>query len=157
MGVSGSGKSTVGTILAERLGVPFIDADDLHPAANIIKMTAGMPLDDDDRWPWLAIVGHRLATASGGLVVACSALRLAYRDAIRELAPEARFVHLEGSVELLTARVSGRLGHFMPATLLSSQREALEALAANEGVVVDIAGEPHQVAELAAVALAASV
>jgi carbohydrate kinase (thermoresistant glucokinase family) len=152
MGVSGSGKSTVGSLLAEKLGVPFVDADDLHPITNVDKMTAGVPLTDDDRWPWLEKVGEALAAASRtGLVVACSALKRSYRDAIRAEAPETSFVHLHGSRELLESRLSKREQHFMPASLLDSQREALEPLGADEaGFTVDIDRDaPTIVAEIA--------
>ena len=127
MGVSGSGKSTVGSSLAERLGLPFLDADDLHPLTNVDKMTAGIPLTDDDRWPWLAAVGDAMAAAAAtGIVVACSALKRSYRDAIRANAPEAVFVHLDGSSELLAERKAARENHFMPPGLLDSQLAALE-------------------------------
>jgi carbohydrate kinase (thermoresistant glucokinase family) len=142
LGVSGAGTSTIGALLARDLGVPFTDADDLHPIANVEKMAAGMPLDDDDRGPWLEAVGSTLAEAGRagtGLVVACSALRRAYRDLIRTKAPETRFVHLHGSRAVLAARTEGRTGHFMPTSLLDSQLDTLEALAPDEpGIVVDI-------------------
>lgn len=141
MGVSGSGKSTIGALIANKLAVPFVDADSLHPTSNIEKMAAGQPLTDDDRWPWLAKVGQVLAGAGDdGLVVACSALKRKYRDAILAEAPRALFVHLSGSKEVLASRVEGRSGHFMPTTLLDSQLATLEPLASDEpGVVVDIA------------------
>ncbi len=133
MGVSGSGKSTVGSLLAERLGVPFTDADDLHPASNVAKMAAGTPLEDEDRWPWLATVGHALAAASGtGLVVACAALKLSYREVIIAAAPATRFVLLHGTRELLAERMGTRAEHFMPLVLLDSQLAALERLGADE-------------------------
>ena len=156
MGVSGAGKSTVGAALATRLGVRFVDADSLHPAANVAKMAAGTPLTDADRWPWLALVGGALAgAASEGLVVACSALRRAYRDAIRAAAPEVRFVHLTVSRAALDERVADRPGHFMPASLLDSQLEALEPLGADEaGVTVDSVGDTGGTAERALSALA---
>ena len=138
MGVSGSGKSTVGAALALELGVPFVDADGLHPAANVAKMAAGIPLTDDDRWPWLKLVGETLAGADDtGMVVACSALKRVYREAIVAEAPSVRFVFLNASRELLEARVANRPGHFMPASLLDSQLATLEPLAADEpGITV---------------------
>lgn len=139
MGVSGAGKSTVGAALATRLGVGFVDADPLHPETNVEKMAAGIALTDDDRWPWLALVGDALAGAANeGLVVACSALRRAYRDAIRVAVPEVQFVHLTVPVSALSDRVKNRPGHFMPASLLESQLETLEPLGVDElGVTVD--------------------
>jgi gluconokinase len=140
MGVSGSGKSTVGAALAQRLGVPFEDADDLHPAANIAKMAAGHALDDDDRRPWLDAVGEWLAEhdASGG-VMSCSALKRAYRDQLRGHAPRLELVHLDGSREVIARRQASRPGHFMPASLLDSQFATLEPLAPEEhGVVIDV-------------------
>jgi carbohydrate kinase (thermoresistant glucokinase family) len=140
MGVSGSGKSTIGALIAERLGVPFIDGDSLHPIENIRKMAGGTPLNDDERAPWLKAVGHALADAADGLVIACSALKVGYRDIIRTEQPDAVFVHLSGSADVLTSRLEGRSDHFMPKSLLESQLSTLEPLAASErGVVVDIA------------------
>src|SRR6478752_4721773 len=122
MGVSGCGKTTIGDLVARALGVPFLDGDSLHPVENVAKMAAGTPLTDEDRWPWLARVGSELAAAgSGGLVLACSALRRSYRDAIRAQAPDTVFLHLHGSKEVLGSRLEGRTGHFMPAGLLESQ------------------------------------
>jgi len=158
MGVSGSGKSTVGEVLAGTLGVPFVDGDDLHPAANVAKMASGIPLDDTDRWPWLAIVGRTLAGAvASGMVVACSALKREYRAAILNEAPAAVFVELDGPQDLLAARIGARRNHFMPSTLLDSQLAVLQPLAPDEpGVRVPVDGTPTQVAA-AAVALLATV
>ena len=143
MGVSGSGKTTSGIALAAALGVPFLDADDLHPASNVAKMAAGIALTDDDRMPWLALVGAELAVASAGLVIACSALKRVYREAILAAAPSTRFVFLDGSRELLESRVQHRNGHFMPASLLDSQLAALEPLAADEpGVRIPLDEHP---------------
>jgi gluconokinase len=138
MGVSGSGKSTVGAALARRLAVPFVDADTLHPAANIAKMTAGEPLDDDDRYPWLERVGEWLAGHRDGAVASCSALKRQYRDQLRAHCPRVEFLHLSGSPELIGGRLAARSGHFMPAALLRSQFDTLEPLGADEaGVTVD--------------------
>ena len=140
MGVSGSGKSTVGAALAQRLRVPFEDADDLHPRANIAKMSAGQPLDDEDRYPWLEIIGEWLDVHSdGGGVMSCSALKRKYRDQLRQHAPDLAFVHLEGSHAVITDRQASRPGHFMPASLLASQFATLEPLQPDErGVVIDV-------------------
>lgn len=139
MGVSGSGKSTVGLALAQRLRIPFVDADTLHPAANIAKMAAGEPLDDDDRYPWLDKVGEWLADHRDGGVVSCSALKRRYRDQLRAHCPDVEFLHLAGSPALIGGRLAARTGHFMPAALLRSQFDALEQLAADEpGATVDV-------------------
>src|SRR5688500_1875622 len=103
MGVSGSGKSTVGAALAQRLRVPYGDADDFHPEANVAKMTAGHALDDEDRWPWLAAIGEWLAAHDVG-VITCSALKRSYRDVLREHRPDVLFVHLHGDREVITRR-----------------------------------------------------
>jgi gluconokinase len=138
MGVSGSGKSTVGTALAQRLGVPYVDGDALHPRANIAKMTAGDPLDDDDRYPWLEKVGEWLAGHPDGGVVSCSALKREYRDRLRAHCPDVEFVYLSASPELIAARLADRSGHFMPSALLQSQFDVLEPLVADEaGLTVD--------------------
>lgn len=139
MGVSGSGKSTVGAAIAQRLRVPFEDADDLHPSANIAKMSRGEPLDDSDRYPWLELVGEWLAVHEDGGVMGCSALKRKYRDQIRGLAPATRFLLLQGSPEVIAARQAARPGHFMPASLLASQFATLEPLASDEdGIVLDV-------------------
>lgn len=143
MGVSGCGKSTVGRLLADRLGVPFFDADSLHPAANLAKMAAGVPLDDDDRWPWLRLVGAALAESPDGAVVACSALRRPYRDLLRSFAPDLRLVHLVGTRGELAARMSDRHDHFMPVALLDTQLATLEPLGDDEtGVELDCTLDP---------------
>jgi gluconokinase len=139
MGVSGSGKSTVGPAVAQRLRVPFVDADTLHTSANVAKMAAGESLDDDDRYPWLERVGEWLAGHRDGGVVACSALTRKYRDQLRAHCPRVEFWHLNGSPEIIEPRLVDRPGHFMPAALLRSQFETLEPLGVDEpGVTVDI-------------------
>lgn len=147
MGVSGSGKSTVGAMLADALGATFTDGDSLHPAANVAKMAAGIPLDDADRLPWLDAVGDTLAVAgSAGAVVACSALKRSYRERILAKAPTARFVELDGSRSLLAGRMSARGDHFMPTSLLDSQLATLEPLEADEpGMRVSIADGPDEI------------
>lgn len=144
MGVSGSGKSTVGEALAKRLGWLFEDGDALHPAANVAKMRAGHPLDDDDRAPWLAAIGAKIeawrAAGTPG-VVTCSALKRRYRDVIAGGRDDVRLIYLEGSPALIAARLAGRRGHFMPAALLQSQFAALEPPNLEEApVVVSIDG-----------------
>lgn len=155
MGVSGSGKSVVGAALAQHLGVPFEDGDDLHPAANIAKMMAGHPLDDDDRRPWLVAIGAWLADhAEDGGLVSCSALKRSYRDLIRSEAPDVVFVHLVGDRELIRRRQASRPGHFMPAALMDSQFRTLEPLEPDErGFTVDIAARIDDVVARAAAAL----
>ncbi|MEU6342472.1 gluconokinase [Streptomyces sp. NPDC046977] len=155
MGVSGSGKSTVGGLLAGRLGVPYAEADDFHPPANIAKMSAGHPLDDEDRAPWLDAIAAWITGRGGhGGVVSCSALRRRYRDRLRRDAPGLFFLHLDGSEELIAARLAARMQHFMPAGLLHSQFDALEPLEPDEaGAVVAIDGGPQQITERALAAL----
>ncbi|WP_149538444.1 gluconokinase [Siccirubricoccus phaeus] len=145
MGVSGAGKSTIGPRLAAALGVEYADADAFHPAANIAKMSSGQPLTDEDRWPWLDAIGAWLAArgAAGG-VVACSALKRAYRDRLRQACPGLRLVHLAGDPALISARQAARQGHFMPPGLMASQFAALEAPGEAEGAItlaVDAAPE----------------
>lgn len=133
MGVSGSGKTTVGRALAARLAVDYADADDFHPPANIAKMARGEPLDDDDRRPWLAGIARWLANhLNSGGVASCSALHRHYRDRLRADAPQVAFVHLAGPPDLVAARVAARNNHFMPASLVLSQYESLEPLASDE-------------------------
>jgi gluconokinase len=150
MGVTGSGKTTIGSALAARLGARFVDADDLHPARNVEKMARGLPLIDDDREPWLQQVGAVLADAHAPIVVACSALARRYRDIIRTHAPDTRFVHLLGERGVLGDRVSHRRGHFMPATMVDSQFDTLEPLAEDErGVTIDAALGPETIVDRA--------
>ena len=144
MGVSGSGKSTVGKLLASALGLPFVDGDDLHPAENQKKMAAGIALNDADRLPWLDAIGAVLAR--GPVVVACSALRHVYRDRLRAQAPESRLVYLWGTRELLRERLSARKHAFMPATLLDSQLATLEEPGADERALrIDVALKPEEI------------
>jgi gluconokinase len=138
MGVSGCGKSSVGEALAARLGIPYRDGDDLHPPANVAKMSAGIPLTDEDRWPWLDRVAEVLAS-DAPVIIGCSALRRAYRDRIRAGAGgPVQFVHLVGSRDLIAARMARRQGHYMPLTLLDSQFAALEPPGPEEAVSVSI-------------------
>ncbi|MEE1770178.1 gluconokinase [Streptomyces sp. JV185] len=135
MGVSGTGKSTVARLLAKRLDIPFTEADDLHPPANIAKMLAGIPLDDTDRQPWLESIGrslHEREAAGTGCVAACSALKRRYRDTLRAACPSVFFLHLTADHELLSERIGHRTGHFMPKALLDSQLAALEPLEPDE-------------------------
>lgn len=162
MGVSGCGKSTVGALLADRLGVPFLDGDDFHPASNKAKMAAGIPLNDADRAPWLARIGQLLAEVAaseqsgqagqaghaGPPVVACSALKRSYRDLLRSQAPGVVFVHLTGDAASIAARLNARAHEFMPSTLLESQLATLEALGTDEAHVLgDITLPPGQMVD----------
>lgn len=155
MGVSGSGKTTVGAALAQRLRVPYADADDFHPPENVAKMSSGTPLDDTDRLPWLRAIGEWLAAhTAGGGVISCSALKRSYRDVLREAAPDQLFVHLAGTPEVIARRVAGRPGHFMPTSLVESQFATLEPLDDDEhGLVLDV---DHPVDELVESYLAAT-
>jgi gluconokinase len=141
MGVSGSGKTTAGKAIAEALAIPFFDGDDLHSPEARAKMTAGIPLTDEDRAPWLDRIGNLLADAVAhpdGAVVACSALRRAYRDRLRTIVgPSLRFVFLKGDKALMRSRVAGRKGHYMPASLIDSQFATLES-PEGEGDVVTL-------------------
>jgi gluconokinase len=146
MGVSGTGKSTIGVALADALGIPFVEGDDLHPEANVAKMAAGIPLTDADRAPWLDRIAAELGSP---VVVACSALKRAYRDRLREAAPDLALVYLHGTAELLAARVEGREGHFMPTALLQSQLDTLEEPAPDEDAIpADVALRPDEIVEL---------
>lgn len=150
MGVASSGKTTVATLLAERLGVTYAEADQFHPQANIAKMSSGTPLTDEDRWPWLVALRDWLsseAAAGRGGVVTCSALKRSYRDLLRAAQGEVWFVHLSGTPDLLAERMGRRTGHFMPASLLPSQLAALEPLDPDEpGWTIDVAATPEEIA-----------
>src|SRR3954451_10970555 len=139
MGVSGSGKTTVGGPLAARLGVEYGEADDFHPESNKEKMHSGQPLDDADRRPWLEAIGAWLAEhPDRGAVATCSALKRSYRDLLRAAAPTAVFLHLQAPRDVLEPRMQHRSGHFMPTSLLASQLRTLEPLQPDEaGLVVD--------------------
>ncbi|MFE9021573.1 gluconokinase [Streptomyces sp. NPDC007808] len=157
MGVSGTGKTTIGALLAARLGVPYAEGDDFHPRANIDKMSAGTPLDDADRWPWLDAIGAWANERAGlGGVVSCSALKRSYRDRLRAAAPGVVFLHLTGDRALIEDRMSHRQGHFMPTALLDSQFATLQPLGPDEaGVAVDVVGSPEEIARRAVAALTA--
>ncbi|MFH5821057.1 gluconokinase [Georgenia sp. AZ-5] len=151
MGVAGSGKTTVAELLAERLGWLRAEADQFHPQANIDKMSAGTPLTDEDRWPWLRAIRAWLDeqdAAGSNAVVTCSALRRAYRDILAGPDGDVTFVHLNGSPELIAERMAARKGHFMPTSLLPSQFSTLEPLADGEnGIALDISGTPEQIVD----------
>lgn len=155
MGVAGTGKTTVGPLVADALGVPYAEGDDFHPPANIAKMSGGVPLDDADREPWLDAIGAWARGRAGkGGVVSCSALKRAYRDRLRAAAPGVVFLHLTGSRELIAARMAARKGHFMTTRLLDSQFATLEPLEADEaGVAVDVAPAAAVIAERAVAGL----
>ncbi|EBA03347.1 gluconate kinase IdnK [Rhodobacteraceae bacterium HTCC2150] len=139
MGVAGCGKTSVGLALAPQLGAIYRDGDDLHPPENIAKMSAGDPLNDADRAPWLDLVGHELASSETPIIIGCSALKRAYRDRIRAIAGDVVFIHLSGARLVIENRMAARSGHFMPVALLDSQFAALEQLSADElGIVIDI-------------------
>ncbi|UMP01714.1 gluconokinase [Amycolatopsis sp. EV170708-02-1] len=150
MGVSGSGKTTVGTALAERLGIDYAEADTFHPKANIDKMSSGHPLNDEDRQPWLEAIATWISDhqCSGG-VVTSSALKYRYRDILRG-GGKVWFLHLHGDRDLLADRMKTRSGHFMPVSLLDSQLADLEPLRPDEhGLVADIAKKPEEIVETA--------
>ena len=143
MGVAGSGKTTIASGLAEHLGVPFVEGDSLHPLANVRKMASGIPLTDEDRWPWLKAIGERMEverSTGHGVVVSCSALRHVYRDCLRkQVAGKVHFILLDGSRELISGRMRKRKGHSMPPALLDSQFATLEKPTADEhAVILDI-------------------
>ena len=142
MGVSGSGKTTVAQRVAERLGLPFAEADDFHPPANIDKMAAGIALTDHDRWPWLRELAGWITehdARGDSTVMACSSLRRDYRDILRQGAPDVYFLHLNGSPEVIWERLEARKDHFMPPALLQSQFDTLEPLGSEEpGLELDV-------------------
>lgn len=149
MGVSGCGKTTLGAALAQQLGWPFAEGDAFHPPANIAKMSAGVPLTDEDRWPWLqaiaAWIGQRRAAGQHG-VVACSALRRAYRDVLRGGQADTGLIYLKGDAALIAARQQARPGHFMPASLMQSQFDTLEEPGADEQpITVSVADNPEAI------------
>lgn len=146
MGVSGCGKSTVGRALAARTGWRYLEGDELHPPENVARMAAGTPLTDADRQGWLEAIAREIGQARArreGLVVTCSALKRRYRDLLRGADSELRFVHLHGPRELLAERLAARQGHYMPASLLQSQLDALEAPAEDEQALTLPIDAPH--------------
>ena len=148
MGVSGCGKTTIGMALATKLGCPFYDGDDFHPPENVAKMAGGTPLNDEDRYPWLAILHNLLAehVARGETaVLACSALKKAYRDQLRGDLEAVQFIHLTGSFDLIWQRMQAREGHYMKAEMLQSQFETLEKPEKDEAFVVSIELPPTEI------------
>jgi gluconokinase len=143
MGVSGSGKTSIGEGLAARLGMPLLEGDQFHPKANIDKMSSGTPLTDTDRWPWLDAIARAMHDAPAGAIVTCSSLRRVYRDRLREGAGRpVFFVFLDGAQETIAARLADRKGHFMPPSLLASQFATLEPPGADEPGIVRVSIDP---------------
>lgn len=155
MGVSGSGKSTLGAALAKRLGVPFIEGDELHLETSVEKMSKGIALTDEDRWPWLRRIGEVLKKDG---VTSCSSLKRAYRDLLREIVgPDLRFIYLHGEKDTIAARMGGREGHYMPTSLLQSQLDTLEDPRGEPGVITfEISEAPDVLVEKALLALKVS-
>jgi gluconokinase len=148
MGVSGCGKSEIGARLAAELGVPFLEGDSFHPSENVAKMSAGIPLTDDDRAGWLQTLRGEISAArerGEGLVLSCSSLKRRYRDLLRSGDPELRFAHLSGERSIIEQRMHARPGHYMPPSLLDSQLRDLEPLQADEaGLRLDLTQQPQQ-------------
>jgi gluconokinase len=161
MGPSGVGKTTVAEGIGARLGWPVAEGDSFHPAENVAKMSRGVPLDDADRAPWLALIRDWIAAeAAGGrdTVITCSALKRRYRDVLREAGCRVRFLQLEADRALVAERIGARKGHYMPPSLLDSQLAALEPLGPDEdGATVSVAGAPDEVCEAALSALGLAV
>lgn len=147
MGISGAGKTVVGTLLADALGVAFLEGDALHPPENVRRMAQGVALTDADRRGWLESIADHIARArraGQGLVVACSALQRAYRDVLRGADAELRFVHLTGDAAVIRQRMTQRVGHYMPASLLDSQIATLEVPTVDEHALTFDVGDPPQ-------------
>ncbi len=144
-GVSGCGKTTIGTLLAKKLDIPFYDADAFHPKANIIKMSKGLPLNDSDRKPWLEAIGEAFSTWEKGGVLACSALKETYRALLNTYGKNIQWIYLDGSFELIQQRMEARKGHFMKSNLLQSQFDTLEI--PDYGIKVSIENEPQVVVQ----------
>ncbi len=150
MGVTASGKTTIGTRASKRFGWPFYDADEFHPPENIAKMSRGEPLTDADREPWLKALHHKMAEeerAGRSGIFACSALKARYRDVLRDGLSTVRFVFLKGDPEVLQSRLDHRKGHFMPRTMLPSQMAALEEPEPGEALELDAAKPPHELVD----------
>jgi len=151
MGVSACGKSDIGARLAQALGAPFIEGDRFHPPENVAKMSAGIPLDDEDRRGWLQALRAGIERAwqtEPAVVLSCSALKRAYRDVLRGDGGDVRFVHLHGDRDLIAQRMAARSGHFMPVSLLDSQLRTLEPLQPDErGVTLDVREPPQRLVE----------
>jgi carbohydrate kinase (thermoresistant glucokinase family) len=156
MGVSASGKTTVGRLLAERTGWRFLDADDLHPPDNVAKMQAGIPLTDADRWPWLDLIADWIRQQAGkDAVVGCSALKRAYRDRLREADPRMKVVYLQAEQDEIVARIRHRLGHFFPISLVAAQFADLEPPTPDERpIIVPIGPSPAEQVDAIQAALA---
>jgi gluconokinase len=154
MGVSGSGKTTIARLLGKRLGWQVAEADEFHSQANVDKMSAGTPLSDADRKPWLESIRDWISAADGNVVLTCSALRRGYRDTLSDANARVRFLHLDGTRDLIGNRIQARTDHFMPPALLGSQLSTLEPLDPDEdGVVVTVDGTPAEIADRALAAL----